>query len=288
MQVSVIIPVFNRPEYTEVFLENLNTVKHGCDIRPVIVDNGSRKKTKEVIEKWYANGWQDKAKIVTLEKNVGFAGAVTAAFTEADLEEYVCIMHNDCIPFDGWLSEMMNVLMTSDEEVAVVIPRTNYANEGTPCVKELRESFQSLKPGNKDRIDPSELNNILEKAYPRGRNDVLSDLMKGYPMPSSYSIEISSFCMLTKKEFFRKYGNFDADFWPRGYEDKWWFRPLERDGYVCVIANYAYVHHFGNITSDGPGFSFPDNMKINEEKFKQKCLEADRNMTGKKPDMAKD
>jgi hypothetical protein len=76
---------------------------------------------------------------------------------------------------------------------------------------------------------------------------------------------------------FINFGNFDEDFWPRTYEDKFWFFKIQREGFCCQGCSYSYVHHFGNITSDGPGFCFPDMAKRNEEKYKEKIKIFDEN-----------
>lgn len=284
MSIDLIIPVLNRPEYVHVLLETLYTTVHGVKLNPIFVDNESRKKTRDIIN-GYINlydGLPDSTKeqigkpvLISLDKNRGFAGAVNKGFEKVDPAGKMIIMHNDCIPFKGWAAEMEKQF--TNDDVAVVVPRTNYANEQTPCVPEFRERFQPIKPGNKDPISSEEIVSILEKTYPEGRDAVLARLRKLYVLPAYYSIEVCSFCMMVSAEIFAKYGKFDEEFWPRGYEDKYWFQPIARNAGICNVANYAYVHHFGNITSDGPGFTFPDIMKMNKERYDEKVLQRDKN-----------
>lgn len=278
--IDVIIPVFNRPEYTKFTLDNLSSTDHGIEITPIIVDNGSRKKTKEIISTWAASF--PNAIVVTSDQNKGFAAALNMGLSAKPSSEHVVIMHNDVIPFPGCFKEMHEVMVASEEDVAVVIPRTNYANEGSPCIPEVRKMFETFKPNNKDRLEPEALTALMEQIYPEGKEAFLKKLRDQAQMRTSFSPEISSFCMMVKSAMFNSYGKFDEDFWPRGYEDKFWFRAMERDGYVCMIANWCLASHFGNITSDGPGFSQPDVMKVNEDKYKAKCLEKDKAMGGRK------
>jgi GT2 family glycosyltransferase len=285
--VCVIVPVFNRPEHTQVCLDSFFDVDPG-DVRMlvVVVDNSSRLRTKTIIADWLAKYQMDEAfrkrhsfKVVTRENNGGFAAAVNVGLAVSGHDKRpVVIMHNDCVPFKGWLGEMLEVLRSSDDDAAVVVPRTNYANEGAPCVQDIRKAFEKLKPPNKDRLTPSEIRDIMAKTYPDGQEAVTSLLKLEYPntMRSSFCVEISSFCMLVRQGLFSKYGFFDEEFWPRGYEDKLWFIYLEREGYVCMVANHAFVHHHGNATSDGPGFVYPEIMKLNEERFKAKLEARDR------------
>lgn len=275
--VDVIIPVFNRPEYTKVCLDSFASVDNGIPIRPIVVDNGSRRKTREIIKEWAEKNGGMKPVVLTLERNFGFAGAINAVLEKSPpASEHVVVMHNDCVPFSGWAGEMADVMEAADEDVAVVMPRTCYANEGTPCIKDVRERFEKVKPGNKDRVEPSEIITTIEKTFPDGIDPFIESVKATEPH-QMYSMEISSFCFMTKSKFLSS--KFDTDFWPRGYEDKWWFRQYEREGYIAVVATRAFVFHFGNITSDGPGFSFPDIMKINEDKFRAKCIEQDKSMT---------
>lgn len=275
--IHVIIPVLNRPEYTALCLEAIKTVDHGCDIRPILVDCGCRPKTSKLLLDWAAENPGMSPKVVNTTINKGFSFAINAAVASIEnlASSFVCILHNDTIPFDGWAGEMRSCFDEYDEDVAVIIPRTCYANEGSPCIPELRDKFQAVKPPNKVPITTEAIKGILAGLYP-DRKKFMDDLKAQVQFKASYAPEISSFCMLTRGKYFIDYGKFDEDFWPRGWEDKFWFRPMERDGYTCMISNKSFVHHFGNITSDGPGFIFPDGMKINEEKYRAKCLELDK------------
>lgn len=284
--IDVIIPFFNRPEYTKTVLDSLYRTDHGVPISPILVDNGSRKKTKDTVFQWkavYADLPEDirqkvaEPRIVSLTENKGFSGALNAGISAYESSEFVVIMHNDCIPFDGWAKEMLDCFTESDEDVAIVVPRTCYANEHSPCIPDLRKKFEAIKPSNKERVTSEEIEKLISEMYP-DKKALLESLRGTSQLQMTYSPEISSFCMMTRSSHFSKYGKFDEDFWPRGFEDKFWFRAMERDGFVCMISNRAYVHHMGNITSDGPGFSYPDVMKLNDEKFRAKCLEKDKAM----------
>lgn len=278
--IDVIIPVFNRPEYTKLLLDSLYSVNHGVKIAPVIVDNASRKRTKSLITEWMAaykpSEFVAEPRLITCLTNTGFAGALNRALEKTS--EYVIIMHNDTLPFNGWAGEMYEGIK-DDEDIAVIMPRTNYANEGSPCILEMRKQFETIKPCNKDRIEPQQIEEIIAKLIP-DKEKFMAELAAS-KLRISYSPEISSFCMMVRSSLFKEFGKFDEDFWPRGFEDRFWFRAIERAGYVCMISNRAFVYHNGNTTSDGPGFSFPEIMKINEEKYKAKCLEIDRTTNGK-------
>ena len=83
--------------------------------------------------------------------------------------------------------------------------------------------------------------------------------------------------MLTWGLMFKRHGFFDESFWPRYWEDKYWFQSgPERDGYVCAIANRAFAFHTGAATADSRGFDSPSLFAMNQRRFEEKCLERDR------------
>lgn len=277
--IDLIIPVFNRPDYTKACLDSLLECDAGAPHNVVIVDCGSRRRTEAIIHEWQGRAGRAGLtyNVVRLDSNKGFAGAVNEGVGLCGVDGRICIMHNDCVAVQpGWLGEMSAVMDASFEDVACVVPRTNYANEPGVCVAELRDRFLALKRSNKERLLPEEIEGILRDTYPNGEKSIEDSLGAYSAIRSSYMPDLASFCLLVREGMFGRFGRLDEDFWPRGYEDKFWFVGLEREGYACEVANRAFVHHFGNATSDGPGFNFPDVMRMNEERFKAKMREMDK------------
>lgn len=264
-KIDLIIPIYNRPEYTKACLDSLAAADHGAEIRPIIVNCGSRTKTSEVINEFVTG--RD-AQVVSLPRNMGFAEAINRGI-DASKAETLCLLHNDTIVFDGWLGEMLEGL---EDDVAAVVPSTNYANEAFFCDEARRDVFQPLKPSNKIFVSLEGLLAVKDATYPEGVGPFL-EARRAISPRFTYSPDIATFCLLVKRHVFDEFPRFDPEFFPKGFEDKWWWKPIETDGLTCQKANRAWVHHFGNITSDGPGFCFPDIMKVNEERFKKKCLE---------------
>lgn len=285
--IDVCVVAYNRPEYTANCLEALYQVPHGARIRPIVVDNGSRNRTRALLASWVEShaalpegrrAEVERPTLIPLGENKGFAGGVNEALKASQKGRPFCVLHNDAIPFPGCFGEMQWVLANGDEDVSVVIPRTNYANEGTPCVEELRRRFEPLKPGTKDRLGMEDVRAVVGKCHQSGATEIIGPdglLQKTYPR-CSYSPEIASFCMLVRSGLFDEYGPLDTDFFPRGYEDKYWFQPVERSGGICMLANWSYCFHFGNMSSDGPGFDFSKTMEINREMFEKKVVERDK------------
>jgi GT2 family glycosyltransferase len=261
----VVTPVLNQSEYTKVFLEAMATVNHGLPIDLVLVNNGSTEKTSSLLRNFSEEKhlYLKSVQLITMESNVGFAAALNAGL-RSRYDGLSCVMHNDTVPFEGWAKEIAAGFV--DEDVAVVIPRTSYANEDAPCISSVREKFLKLKPPNKSSVTENDIKALVQELY-HGKQPSPDS-----PLRFSYTAEPSSFCMAFRTELLSKYGYFDEDFFPKMFEDKLWFVPIARDGLICVVSNMAFVHHFGNITSDGRGFCFPEMASVNEQKFKDKLV----------------
>ena len=279
--ISLIVPVHNHLAYTKVCLDSILTQKN---VRPVIVNNGSRQKTSDLISEWTSAVG---VKPVVLPINKGFAGGVNAGLRSLgdDLKDdsLVCVMHNDCQLFENCLEEMTAVLQEGDDDLAVVLPKTTYDYTHSSSIPELRKRFEAIKPPNKDPIAATDIVKLVDSLIP-DRTAFLADLTSQARLRSTYSPEIASYCMLTRGMFFKKFGAgtpgmfWDEDFWPRYWEDRYWWVPIEREGYTCSIANRAFVLHFGGITADGPSYNGPSLFALNQQRFEEKCLERDRKM----------
>jgi GT2 family glycosyltransferase len=276
--IDVVTPIFNRPDYTAAFLDAMASARHGAKLRLILVDNASRRRTTSLLVEASTRLPQENpdveaVEIVKLPKNAGFPGGVNAGMELAG-GPFACVLHNDTLPFDGWAGTMEAHLSGAEEEVAAVMPMTTYANEWSVCVREKREAFEKIKPSNKNRMDADEIKEVVEKIFPEGQEEFLAWLRSEYP-ETMYCPEIASFCLMMRTELFAEYGGFCEEFWPRGYEDKLWLVAAQRDGFVCEISSWAFCHHFGNVTSDGPGFSFPNIAERNEKLFAIKYEELD-------------
>jgi GT2 family glycosyltransferase len=86
MQVSIVIPVFNKFNFTKSCLNDLKPLKGNCEV--VVVDNGSSDETKSQLE--------DNKDIVYIRNDVnyGFAKACNIGFAKST-GKYVMFLNND-------------------------------------------------------------------------------------------------------------------------------------------------------------------------------------------------
>ena len=117
IQVSIIIPVYNKFEYTIRCLEKIyaNTNEHFC-YEIIVVDNGSTDKTKENLTKLS----QEIKNLIYLpnDENLKFAKACNIGAINAS-GEYLVFLNNDTEPKPGWLTYAIQRLQ-SDPEIGIV------------------------------------------------------------------------------------------------------------------------------------------------------------------------
>jgi len=187
LQVSIIIPVFNKAEYTKQCLEALveNTPDELYEV--IIVDNASTDGTKE-----FLRCLEGDVKIITNDENLGFAKACNQG-AKAASGKYVVFLNNDTVPQPGWLEEMIKVA-ESDESVGIVgskllYPDGNIQHAGVVCSgRHPYHVYVSFPP------DHPAVNKLREFPFVTGA------------------------CILIKKDLFNQAGEFDERYL-NGYED---------------------------------------------------------------------
>lgn len=247
MNFSVVVPVSARPAYAHACIESLvASVPEGSEI--VVVDNGSPLDTQAVI-----NSFADKIKIVKIDDNKGTAAGYNAGIRAAK-NELLVLLHSDCVVPSDWASAIPSCAQAmSCSQIKVMTPLTNYADEGTFLYsRELQQEFLKHKLTNKKEPTVDEVRAIVASTYAHvGGMDAFSKT----PMPQRDNCsELGSFCMVLSRSTIDDVGDFDESFKGRGYEDKEFFLRLQLRGYSAGVAPF-FVHHFGNITSDGPGMN---------------------------------
>jgi GT2 family glycosyltransferase len=138
-EVSVLIVTWNSGRYIEQCLRSIHERTQGCTFEVIVVDNGSRDETCQIIEKDFPT-----VRLVNAGANLGFAKATNLAIREAKGRLLLLLNPDTCLQSDG-LAEMVQFL-DAHPEVGAVGPRlvelsgaTNeYAVRGFPS---LRETF---------------------------------------------------------------------------------------------------------------------------------------------------
>ncbi len=178
--------------------------------RLIIVDNGS--KNEDFMGYLRNLKGNDLISITVLfnKANEGYPKGMNIGMKQSSAD-YVCLLNNDILVTDGWLSEIIAVA-ESDESIGVVTPASN--------------TF-SKNPRTNETID--EYAKRIKSSYSR-------------------SIEIHSgegFCMLIKRQLIERIGYLDETFGMGYFEEVDFCRRIQAIGYRCVMAERAYVWHIG-------------------------------------------
>lgn len=203
---DIIIPVWNMRKLTEQCVNSI--IRHTkFPYRLIIVDNASENETRQYLEDLKRRKDINVA-LIKNEENLGFAKAVNQGIRASD-REYVCILGNDTIVMDNWLTEMIEVA-EKDKKIGVVNPLSNHG---------------SKKPIGKSWED------IARQIYEKNKGDYIE------------TASATGFCLLIKREVIEKVGLLSEIYGLGYFEDTEYCIRVIRSGYKIAIAQGAYVVH---------------------------------------------
>jgi GT2 family glycosyltransferase len=188
MKVSIIIPVYNRKDYTQKCLESVFSVGAKYPFEIIVVDNSSSDGTKEFLES-LGN------RIVTIrnEKNLGFAKACNQGAKIAQ-GEYLLFLNNDTIVTKGWVDVLVEEL-DSNSNTSIAGSKLLFPDE---TIQHAGVVFGADK--------------IPHHIHYREPKD------KHYVSKRRKFQAVTAACMIIRKESFNKVGGFDEQYL-NGYED---------------------------------------------------------------------
>lgn len=233
MRCDIVIPVWNMKELTE---RCVNSIMRHTDFpyRLIVVDNASGDETKKYLEDLSERKDVD-ARLIRNEENLGNSKGANQGVRSSDAE-YVCILDNDTIVTDHWLSEMVKAA-ESDEKIAIVNPLSNYGAK-----KPLGRSWDD----------------IAAEIYLKGSGKYLE------------TAAAIGFCFLIKREVINDIGVWSEDYGPGYFEDTEYSVRAIRRGYKIAIAQGAYVAHLEHSSFKKTGIFdelFARNQKLFYDEF---------------------
>jgi len=230
---DIIIPVWNQKKTTKACIDAI-AANTDYPFRLVIIDNASDPDTRDYLAE-VSHAPELDVFLIRNEINQGFIKAVNTGIS-ASKAEYVCILNNDTIVSQGWLSEMVKVL-ESDPLIGIVNPSSNTLGQRIPVGMSQEDYAGQMR---------SESGKSMDLGAAVG------------------------FCMLVRKSLFDEIGVLDEGFGMGNFEDTdFSYRALSR-GYRSVRAIAAYVFH-----QESKSFSlikhfkkdFNENRKIFEKRW---------------------
>lgn len=223
--IYVISPLFNAWDRTESMIFSFLKTVDPSLAHLVLVDNGSTDGTKEGLKK-FVEQYPDRIRVITNEKNLGFAGGVNTGLTaiESLPWEGVCLLNSDVVLTANWLSRMwMHLMHSSIPNLGIIGPMSNQVG-----------GVQSV--GQTSYTNEATLN-----AFAAERAQAFSGQV------ASTGVLIG-LCYLMKRQVFDKIGYFDTRFFPGNWEDNDYSLRAMSAGFQLGVDLSTYIHHEGSVS----------------------------------------
>ncbi len=244
-KVSIIIPVFNKVEYTKNCINSVYEKTRYPNFEVIVVDNGSTDGTKEFLAEEKKK--RDNLKVITNERNSGFAKANNLASEIAE-GEFLHFLNNDTLVNEFWLCTLVYVLENDDDVAAVgsklLYPDGSLQHMGVLVTRKSGELYPT---------------HFLYE-FPN-RAEALS---KPWLFQS-----LTAASLLVRKEKFIDVGKFNEKFW-NGYEDVDLCFRLYASGGRLVLQPKSEVIHFESQSGDERFAKVEENKKLLSELWADK------------------
>jgi O-antigen biosynthesis protein len=216
---SIIIPVFNKADYTFLCLRSLfrEVDLHIGEV--IVVDNASTDRTKELL-----SHFEDFVRVIYNDENRGFVDACNQAASIAR-GKYLVFLNNDTEVLSGWLTNLLNTV------------------EGDPSVGAVASMF--LYPDGTIQ----EAGGIIWRdgdAFHYGWGKSSDDRQYNFAREVDYC---SGASLLVRKDLFERLGRFDRRFAPAYYEDADLCMGVRSLGYKVVYQPESRVIHYEGATA---------------------------------------
>ena len=208
---SIIIPVFNRVEFTKKCIEAIlrNTPSELYEI--IVIDNASSDETK-----MFLSNIENRIKIIYNETNIGFAKACNQGAKLAN-GEFLVFLNNDTIPVAGWLESMV-AYAEKDDEIGVIGSKLLYP-DGT-----IQHAGIEL------------INGVPDHPFRNAPGDMPeANTMRELDM-------VTGACLLIKKEIFERCNGFDENY-RNGVEDVDLCLKVRELGFKVVYNPQSILYH---------------------------------------------
>ncbi|HEV7490214.1 MAG TPA: glycosyltransferase [Rhodanobacteraceae bacterium] len=217
-RVSIVIPVYNKIDYTSACLRSLGEHAGRIPFEIIVVDDASAQATQQRLEDI------DGIRVVRNEVNLGFIGSCNAGAAVAQ-GELLLFLNNDTRVTPGWLEALVRCL---DEAPAA----------GLVGARLIYPDGRLQEAGGIVFSDASGWN--------YGRFEDPDDPRYAFRREADYC---SGAAILLRTELFRRLGGFDTRYTPAYYEDTDLAFAVRAAGYKVYYEPASTVVHFEGITS---------------------------------------
>ncbi|RUS48712.1 glycosyltransferase [Cohnella sp. AR92] len=234
--VSIIILTHNEIALTRECVESI--IKHTPESYELIfVDNGSADGTAD-----YLLGVPG-SKLIRNRSNLGFAAGCNQGMAIAE-GEYLCLLNNDTVVTDGWLTRL-HAWLDKYPGIGIVGPRTNYV-------------------AGAQRVNAVPYSNMEEM------HAFAKDWAERHREQGFYPYKLIGFCMLFRRSLIDRIGGLDESFFPGNYEDDDFCLRTRISGSLLWAASDVYIHHYGSRTFHSKTFANDADISANAERLARK------------------
>jgi GT2 family glycosyltransferase/glycosyltransferase involved in cell wall biosynthesis len=238
---SVIIPVFNKVEFTFQCLRSLLREVDFRDTEVIVIDNASADETAEVL-----SHFRGLVRVIANDTNRGFVDACNQG-AEAARGRYLLFLNNDTVVEPGWLAALVETLERD--------PRAGAAG-----------SMFLYPDGRIQEAGAIVWSNGETFHYGWGKSP--SDRRFQFAREVDYC---SGASLLIRRELFERLGGFDRRYAPAYYEDTDLCMGVRSLGHKVVYQPRSRVYHFEGATAGTDTHTgFRRFQVINREKFYEK------------------
>jgi O-antigen biosynthesis protein len=243
-RVSIVIPVFNKIDYTIACLRSLAEHAGNIEFEVLVIDDASSDDTAEKL------AHVDGIRALHNAQNLGFIGSCNAGAAEAK-GEFVLFLNNDTVVTAGWLDALLRCF---DQE----------PQAGLVGAKLVYPDGRLQEAGGIVFRDGSGWN--------YGRFDDPADPRYGFRREADYC---SGAAIMLRTNLFRQLGAFDTRYTPAYYEDTDLAFAVRAAGFKVFYEPHSVVIHFEGITSGtDTGSGIKRYQVVNREKFVEKWTSA--------------
>ena len=244
IQTSIIIPVFNKVEYTFQCLRSLMREINFNHTEVIVVNNASTDETGELL-----SHFRELVRVISNEENKGFVDACNQGAAVAR-GKYLVFLNNDTVVLSGWLKHMLDTI-ESDPTAGAVGSMFLYPNG---IIQEAGAII--WKNG-----DP----------FHYGWGQSPSDKRYNFAREVDYC---SAASLLIKKDIFDRLGGFDHRYAPAYFEDIDLCFGVRSLGYKVIYQPMSrIIHHEGITAGRDTQVGYKHFQIVNQEKFVAKWRE---------------
>ncbi len=219
--VSIIIPVFNRIEFTTQCLDRIwRNTGPTIPFEVIVIDNGSRDRTAATLTDPAVSG---RIRYQRNDENLGFARSCNLGATLARYDKLL-FLNNDTLVQEGWLDSMVR-LIERDDRVGIVGIKQLF-----PYTNLIHHTGIIFTAGGRP-----------QHIYPH------ADASLGHVNKQREYQAVNGACMLVPRRVFEECGGFDEEY-VNGYEDVDLCLSVRAHGRKVMCCTDAFIYHYGQIT----------------------------------------